>query len=130
MKLIKKLFLLTLIFFNTNLYSNELSFSDWLENFKIYALKQNISEKTFDKTMSKVVFLPNVIKYDRFQPEFYEDTITYISKRTSDQKVKKGLSLYEKNKDFIVSIPISARSNSFSILNSISTPSIKSLCLR
>jgi len=104
MKLIKKLFLLTLIFFNTNLYSNELSFSDWLENFKIYALKQNISEKTFDKTMSKVVFLPNVIKYDRFQPEFYEDTITYISKRTSDQKVKKGLSLYEKNKDFIVSI--------------------------
>ena len=39
--------------------------------------------------MSDVVFLPKVIKYDRFQPEFYEDTKLILSKRTSDQKVKK-----------------------------------------
>ena len=37
--------------------------------------------------MSNVKFLPNVIKYDRYQPEFYEDTKTYISKRTSAKKV-------------------------------------------
>ena len=45
--------------------------------------------------MSNTKFLPDVIKYDRYQPEFYEDTKTYISKRTSDQKVKK------KEKNFI-----------------------------
>jgi len=54
--------------------------------------------------MSDVVFLPKVIKYDRFQPEFYEDTKTYISKRTSKQKVSTGVKLYELNKDFINSI--------------------------
>ena len=30
--------------------------------------------------MSKVKFLPKVIEYDRYQPEFYEDTKTYIEK--------------------------------------------------
>ena len=54
--------------------------------------------------MSDVVFLSKVIKYDRFQPEFYEDTKTYISKRSSNLKVKKGTKLYKSNKSFINSI--------------------------
>ena len=36
--------------------------------------------------MSKVKFLPKVIEYDRYQPEFYEDTNTYIGKRTNQMK--------------------------------------------
>jgi len=75
-----------------------------LVNFKAYALEKKISEKTFNLAMSDVVFLPDVIKYDRFQPEFYEDTKTYISKRTSKQKVSAGIKLYELNKDFINSV--------------------------
>ena len=39
--------------------------------------------------MSNAIFLPKVIEYDRFQPEFYEDTYTYIKKRTNKNKVKK-----------------------------------------
>ena len=70
----------------------------------MYALKNNISEETFNKSMSHVVFLPKVIKYDRYQPEFYEDTKTYISKRTSESKVSKGVELYKKNRNFINSI--------------------------
>ena len=81
-----------------------MSFDKWLKIFKIHALKNNISESTFDMAMSDVVYLPNVIKYDRFQPEFYEDTKTYISKRSSDQKVKQGTKLYKSNKNFINSI--------------------------
>ena len=49
-------------------------------------------------------YLPNVIKYDRFQPEFYEDTKTYISKRTSQKKVIVGKNLFNKNKDTIKNI--------------------------
>ena len=30
------------------------------------------------------------------QPEFYEDTFTYVNKRASKDKVSKGLSLYKK----------------------------------
>ena len=46
-------------------------------------------------------FLSNVIKYDRYQPEFYEDTKTYISKRTSKKKVNKGKSFYNDNNKLI-----------------------------
>ena len=66
-----------------------------------HALENNISESTFDMAMSDVVFLPKVIKYDRFQPEFYEDTKTYISKRTSKQKVSTGVKLYRSSENFI-----------------------------
>ena len=104
MRIIKILFILILNLFVLPAYSTEQSFESWLINFKVLALKQNISEKTFNKSMSNVVYLPKVIKYDRFQPEFYEDTKTYISKRTSKQKIKQGNILYKKNKDFINSI--------------------------
>merc|ERR1712127_873853 len=54
--------------------------------------------------MSEVKFLPNVIKYDRYQPEFYEDTFTYIKKRSSKNKIKQGLKLYVKEKIIIEKI--------------------------
>ena len=37
--------------------------------------------------MSDAIFLPKVIKYDRYQPEFYEDTFTYIKKRSSKNAI-------------------------------------------
>ena len=51
--------------------------------------------------MSNVKYLPKVIEYDRFQPEFYEDTKTYIGKRTSKQKRNKGINFYKENKTLI-----------------------------
>jgi membrane-bound lytic murein transglycosylase B len=104
MKIIRNFIILFLFFNCSTLSSNEDSFEEWLNTFKIYALENNISESTFDMAMSDVVFLPKVIKYDRFQPEFYEDTKTYVSKRSSNQKVNQGTKLYETNKDFINSI--------------------------
>ena len=104
MKIIRYLIILFFLYSNNNLIAEDISFNEWLKNFKVYALKNNISEKTFNLAMSDVVFLPKVIEYDRFQPEFYEDTKTYISKRTSAQKVKQGTKLYKSNKNFINSI--------------------------
>ena len=51
--------------------------------------------------MENAKFLPKVIEYDRYQPEFYEDTYTYINKRANKEKVKKGLFLYKKEKELI-----------------------------
>ncbi|MDA9189205.1 lytic murein transglycosylase [Candidatus Pelagibacter sp.] len=104
MKIIKYFIIIFFTFIHGTLNANEKEFNEWLVNFKAYALEKKISEKTFNLAMSDVVFLPKVIKYDRFQPEFYEDTKTYISKRTSKQKVIAGVKLYELNKDFINSI--------------------------
>jgi len=85
-----------------NSYSDEsIDFNEWKKNFKKIALENNISEKTFDNVMHNVRFLPKVIEYDRFQPEFYENTKTYISKRTSNKKLKKGLDFYQNNTKLI-----------------------------
>ena len=104
MKIIKYFIIIFFTIIHGSLNANEKEFNEWLVNFKTYALEKKISEKTFNLAMSDVVFLPKVIKYDRFQPEFYEDTKTYISKRISKQKVSAGVKLYELNKDFINSI--------------------------
>jgi membrane-bound lytic murein transglycosylase B len=95
-------FFLLILFYSFNAYSNiDTEFEKWKNEFKIFALANGVSEKTYLKTIPKVKFLPKVIEYDRFQPEFYEDTKTYISKRTSEAKVKKGLEFYNNNKDLI-----------------------------
>jgi len=101
MRIIRYIIILFLLLTNGALSSSDYSFNEWLKNFKIRALENNISELTFDTVMADVIFLPKVIKYDRFQPEFYEDTKTYISKRSSNQKVKQGKKLYQLNKKFI-----------------------------
>ena len=91
-----KILLLILFFSYSNTWANETNnFNQWKQDFKIKALKNNISVETFDKIMANVKFLPKVIEYDRYQPEFYEDTKTYISKRSSNQKVKKGINFYK-----------------------------------
>ena len=104
MKLIR--FLLIILFSSgLNVFADiNLEFEKWKKNFKIIALNNNISENTFDLVMSNTKFLPNVIKYDRFQPEFYEDTKTYINKRTSNKKVSKGTNFYNQNLNLINSI--------------------------
>ena len=89
MKIIRILIVLSIFFIISPVHSNDHSFSLWLKSFKKVALKKGISEKTFNIAMSNVKFLPKVIEYDRFQPEFYEDTITYITKRTSKKKIEK-----------------------------------------
>ena len=104
MKIINFLFFCIFIIFNTSSHSNKTEFENWLYSFKKIALENNISEKTFDTSMSNVKFLPKVIEYDRFQPEFYEDTLTYIKKRTSKNKIKKGVELYKNNINLINSI--------------------------
>ncbi len=104
MKIIKILFFTLLVsLFNYDIIKAD-EFNEWLDSFKIYALKKGISKKTIDLTMSKVKFLPKVIKYDRYQPEFYEDTKTYVSKRSSSEKVKKGKTLFNDNSSLILDI--------------------------
>jgi len=103
MKIIKIFIFFSIVFF-TKVYASEKSFESWKDSFKLIALKKGIKETTFDLVMKDVKFLPKVIKYDRYQPEFYEDTKTYIKKRTTINKVQKGKKLYIENKELINSV--------------------------
>ena len=81
-----KKFISTIIFVfvvQTSFSSEEINFNIWLDNFKSEALRKGISQDTINKTFTKVRYLEKVIEYDRKQPEFFEDTNTYIKKRAT-----------------------------------------------
>ena len=100
-------FIFFFVFINSFVFLNASAnndFDSWLKDFKIKAVNSGISKTLVDQVMSKVVFIPKVIEYDRYQPEFYEDTFTYIKKRSSNNKIKQGLKLYKKEKIIIEKI--------------------------
>jgi membrane-bound lytic murein transglycosylase B len=107
--IIRKMFKIIIISIFINLFAtiNVLAnndFYNWVEDFKIKAINKGISQKLVNQVMSDAKFIPKVIEYDRFQPEFYEDTFTYIKKRSSKNKIRQGLNLYKKEKKIIETI--------------------------
>ena len=88
MKIIKYSIIIFFLIFNVS-NANE-DFNIWLDEFSAKAISQGISKKTVNNVLKKAKFLPSVIKYDRYQPEFYEDTRTYIGKRATKKKTKNG----------------------------------------
>ena len=101
MKIIKILLFISIFFCKLSYADINTEFEAWKKDFKDLALSKNISEETFNLAIENTRYLPNVIKYDRYQPEFYEDTKTYISKRSSTKKLNKGIDFYLNNKDLI-----------------------------
>ena len=95
---INTIFLINLI---SPAYANNTEFVSWVDQFKKRAISSGVSKFVVDDFMSGVKYLPKVIEYDRYQPEFYESTFTYIKKRTNKSKIKKGLTLYNKEKNII-----------------------------
>ena len=95
---LNSIFLFILVF---NHALGDVNFNEWKKNFTARAINSGISEKVVHEIMKDVTFLPKVIEYDRFQPEFYEDTFTYIKKRSSKSKVREGLKIYKKEKKII-----------------------------
>ena len=96
--MIKKLLLIFLLTYPQFSYSNvEIDFNIWLNEFKIRALKKGISEETINNSFKNAKYLKQVIKYDRYQPEFFEDTKTYINKRATRSRMLKAKALLIKN---------------------------------
>ena len=98
LKTLTYIYFLLFICFSSNVFASNADFILWVSEFKKKAVKSGISENVVNDIMSKAIFLPKVIEYDRYQPEFYEDTYTYIKKRSSKNKIKKGIALYKKEK--------------------------------
>ncbi len=92
-------FILYILLFPKTSYSE--TFDEWKASFAKYAFLQGVSQKTLSLVINDLKFLPKVIEYDRYQPEFYEDTSTYIGKRANYKKVNIGLKTFNKNIKFI-----------------------------
>ena len=99
------LFLFEVLIFNSVFAATtDADFKTWLTSYKKKALKDGISQKTIDIAFKDVKFLEQVIKYDRKQPEFFEDTDTYVSKRATNSKAKKAKELLKKNTHLFIEV--------------------------
>ena len=76
-------------------------FNSWLLSFKQQAIKKGISRDTLEKAFKDVKFLEQVIKYDRKQPEFFEDTETYVKKRANLSRANIAKNYLEKTKSYL-----------------------------
>ena len=109
MRSIYKIFIFFLffkIFFINTIFivHAEETFDSWLLSYKTFALKNGISQETINVAFENVKFLDQVIKYDRKQPEFFEDTITYVNKRANILRVHKAKKLLKKNTNLFIDI--------------------------
>jgi len=109
MRSIYKIFIFFLFFkiffINTIFIVNaEETFDSWLLSYKKFALEKGISQETINVAFENVKFLDQVIKYDRKQPEFFEDTITYVNKRANILRVHKAKKLLKKNTNLFIDI--------------------------
>ena len=99
--IISNLLILNSTFASTS--SND-DFKEWLTSFKASALDKGISINTINIVFKDVKFLEQVIKYDRKQPEFFEDTITYINKRATNSRASKAKKLLKQNMDLFLKV--------------------------
>ena len=109
MKLIFKKNYKILVFICYLLLSNPLNalaetFDEWLMSYKQFAFEKGISKETINDVFKNVKFIEKVIEYDRRQPEFYEETNTYISKRATLSRAQIANKLYRKNKELFIKV--------------------------
>ena len=97
------IFFLFFIIISSSSKANE-DFNVWLDSFKKQSIKKGISKKTIDLAFKNVRFIEQVLIYDRKQPEFFEDTITYVNKRANQKRVRMANKLYKENKSLFLEV--------------------------
>jgi len=104
-KILNFLLLFKILIINFSFSANaETNFETWLSSYKKFAFSKGISQETINIAFKNVKFLEQVIRYDRKQPEFFEDTITYVNKRANITRVETAKKLLEKNKILFIDV--------------------------
>ena len=76
-------------------------FHHWLAQFKAEAKQAKISNKTIKATFKNAHYLPQIITYDRAQPEFISTFLTYIDSRVTPNKIARGRAMLQANEPLL-----------------------------
>lgn len=104
----KIMFVLTLLccllLFSPQFFANDasdhgFSFADWQREFKIHALKEGISAKTFDSAFDQLQLDETVLKLDNNQPEFSRAIWSYIDNAIANNRIEKGKAILKKHRN-------------------------------
>jgi membrane-bound lytic murein transglycosylase B len=72
-------------------------FSTWLNEFKAEAKAEHISAKTIKATFKNAKYLPQVIVFDRAQPEFISPFLIYVEKRVTPNQIALGRAMLQQH---------------------------------
>ncbi|WP_218048822.1 lytic murein transglycosylase [Curvivirga aplysinae] len=81
--------------------TNSVAPAEWLNTFKQTALKEGISEITFDKAFASWEPVEKVLYYDRRQPEFSRTFWGYIERSISKERIERGRRLLKEHKPLL-----------------------------
>ena len=100
--LLKYVFLfISLLFFSFSVYADD-DFHLWLDEFKTYAKKQGVKDYIINDAFQDIKApVKQIIKQDRQQPEFITDYWDYVSKRVTQHRIKRGLTMLDTHRDLL-----------------------------
>ncbi len=76
-------------------------FDDWLEDLRLEASNNGISQKTLDAALTGLTPIKRVIELDQRQPEFTETFLNYLEKRVTLKRIEKGRLLLIKHQSLL-----------------------------
>ncbi|MCF8025416.1 MAG: lytic murein transglycosylase [Desulfobacteraceae bacterium] len=79
-------------------------FADWLAALRDEARGKGISDATLSAALRDIAPVKRVIELDRHQPEFTQTFQTYLSRRVTEERVKRGQRLLAKHRDLLEDI--------------------------
>ncbi len=85
----------------TNEVLSEQAFLDWLEALRAEARRKGISDNTLRAVLGDIAPVMRVIELDRRQPEFTQTFWTYLRKRVSDERIKRGRAMLAKHRELL-----------------------------
>ncbi|MCW8930590.1 MAG: lytic murein transglycosylase [Gammaproteobacteria bacterium] len=75
-----------------------------IETLTLQAKKAGLPQSLINDVIPKLKRISKVVQYDRSQPEFTETFASYLNKRVTDTRIKKGKQLLKKHKVFLESL--------------------------
>lgn len=76
-------------------------FNRWREQLKAEALREGISEQTFDRAFADVAPIERIIELDRRQPEFTLTFWRYFNNAISEERVRRGQALLQEHRPLL-----------------------------
>lgn len=86
------------IFLSVGANAAEKEFDTWLNDFRLRAQSEGISQPTIDSALTGITPITRVIELDRKQPESTITFATYKNRIVNQTRIKKGRQLYRQHK--------------------------------
>ena len=82
-------------------YAQERNFNQCIADWQAGGRERGLSTNTLDEVIPRLRHLPEVIGYDRRQPEFMQTFARYLDQRVTPARIDQGQYLLDQHKEFL-----------------------------